>query len=323
LNRSLQPPSSPSAKISHRSCFAMNTRFSVVLVGIDAENAEALAISAERELKACERLMSRFDAESPVSELNRQAGEEAVHPPEALWEILNLCRNYWERTKGAFDITQWPLNSLWRSHLEQGEEPTEEAIALARQQTGMQRLDLDRSSRSVRFQSRGMSIDLGGFGKGYALERLACIMRSQGVENALLSFGESSITVLGTHPHGSTWPIGISNMFAPQQTVHTFHLRNASLSSSGTAPYNRIGRARLLGQIINPHTGCPIDGYRTLSVASSSAVEAEVLSTALLVTPEEERAALLSGFSVISAVEIVYHSENEDFVPRFQWQYGF
>jgi thiamine biosynthesis lipoprotein len=266
--------------------------------------------------------MSRFDPESPVSDLNRHAGEKAVEPPETLWEILTLCRVYWQRTAGAFDITQWPLNHLWRSHLKRGAEPTEEAIAQARQQAGMHRLDLDANSHAVLFQSKGMSIDLGGFGKGYALERLANILRAQGVENALLSFGESSITVLGAHPHGPAWPVGISNMFQPLQTVHAFHLCDASLSSSGTAPYNQMGPARLLGQIINPHTGFPIEGYRTLSVASHSAVEAEVLSTALLVTPEQERAALLSGFSAISALEIVYHSQDGDSVPHFQWKYG-
>jgi len=294
----------------------------MVLVGIDAERAEALAISAERELYSCERLMSRFDVESPVSELNRQAGEKALHPPKALWEILTLCRDYWERTGGAFDITQWPLNNLWRSHLERGVEPAEEAIAQARQQAGMQRLHLDPIAHAVRFQSKGMSIDLGGFGKGFALDRVAGLLHAEGVENAFLSFGESSITVLGAHPYGPAWPVGISNMFAPLQTVHTFHLQNASLSSSGTAPYNRMGRSRLLGQIINPHSGYPIEGYRTLSVASPSATEAEVLSTALLVAPKSERAALLARFSVISAVEIVYHSHNGEFVPRFEWQYG-
>ena len=322
MKESPEPPSSLWANVFHRSCFAMNTRFSMVVVGIDAEKAEDLAISAERELCACEQLMSRFDPDSPVSELNRHAREKAVEPPQALWEILTLCRDYWKRTGGAFDITQWPLNCLWRSHLERCEEPAEEAIAEARQQTGMQYLDLDPIVHAVQFQRKGMSIDLGGFGKGFALERLANILRAQRVESAFLSFGESSITVLGSHPHGSNWPIGISNIFEPLQTVHTFHLQDASLSSSGTTPYNRMGRARLVGQIINPHTGCPIEGYRTLSVASHSAIEAEVLSTALLVTREEDRAALLSGFSAISAVEIVYHSQNGDFVPHFQWHYG-
>ena len=111
-------------------------------------------------------------------------------------------------------------------------------------------------------------------------------------------------------------------MFNPGQTVHTFYLHDASLSSSGTAPFNRMAGPRAVGQIINPRTGRPIEGYRTMSVASPSGVEAEVLSTALLVTPRHERVELLSGFSITSAVEIVYHSTSGEFAPEIEWQYG-
>jgi thiamine biosynthesis lipoprotein len=295
----------------------------MVLVEMDTERAEALAVTAERDLRAHERLMSRFDAESPVSDLNRRAGEKAIQPPEELWEILSLCRDYWKRTRGAFDITLWPLNQLWREYSGRGEEPSEEAIEQARLRAGFERLHLDESDRTVRFKSQGTGIDLGGFGKGYALERLVGSLRTQGVEQAFLSFGESSITVLGSHPHGPTWPVGITNMFHPSETVHTFQLQNVSLSSSGTAPFNHMGGPRAFGQIIDPHKGRPIEGYRTLSVASPSGIEAEVLSTALLVTPKLDRAALLSGFSAISAVEIVYHSNAGKFLPSIEWKYGF
>lgn len=309
-------------QVFHRSCFAMNTRFSIVLVGIHSESAESLALAAERDLHEYERTMSRFDAASPVSGLNRHAAENAIQPPDRLWEILTLCRDYSKRTAGAFDITLWPLNRLWREHLDQGEEPTSEALAQARQQTGMERIHFDDVARTVRFQGKGMSIDLGGFGKGFAIERLANNLRAQGVEQAFLSFGESSITVLGSHPYGPSWPVGITNMFDPTQTVHTFHLQNASLSSSGTAPFNRMGGPGVFGQIIDPRSGRPMDGYRTMSVVSPSGTEAEVLSTALLVTPEQNRAALISGFTAISALEIVYHTHEGEFVPRIQWQYG-
>jgi thiamine biosynthesis lipoprotein len=318
----LLPGPASGTKVFHHSCFVMNTRFSMVLVEMDTERAEALAIAAERDLRAHERMMSRFDAEGPVSDLNRCAAEKAIQPPEGLWEVLSLCRDYSKRTRGAFDITLWPLNCLWREHLGRGEEPTGKAIKEARRQTGFKRLHFDEAAHTVRFQREGMSIDLGGFGKGYALERLAGSLRAHGVERAFLSFGESSITVLGSHPHGPAWPVGITNMFHPSETVHTFHLHNASLSSSGTAPFNHLGGPRAFGEIIDPHNGRPIEGYRTMSVASPSGIEAEVLSTALLVTPERDRAALVSGFSTISAVEIVYHSNAGMFVPRIAWKYG-
>lgn len=317
------PGHSSATKVFHYSCFVMNTRFSMVLVGMDTERAEALAVAAERDLRAHERIMSRFDPESPVSALNRCAAEKAIQPSEGLWEILSLCRDYWKRTRGAFDITLWPLNRLWREHISHEEEPTGEAIEQARRQTGFRRLRFDESAHTVRFRSKGMSIDLGGFGKGFALERLAGRLRAQDVERAFLSFGESSITVLGSHPHGPAWPVGITNMFHPSETVHTFHLQNASLSSSGTAPFNHMGGPRAFGQIIDPHNGRPIEGYRTMSVASPSGIEAEVLSTALLVTPEQDRAALLSGFPTVSAVEIVYQPNAGEFTPHIKWSYGF
>lgn len=316
-------PGTPSrATIFHRTFFAMNTRFSMVLVDVDSKRAEAFAAAVAYDLHALERLMSRFDPEGPVANLNRCAAEDVVEPPKELWEILLLCREYWKRTGGAFDITLWPLNRLWREHIEREEEPTEEAVAQARRQTGVDRVHFDETAHTIRFENEGMSIDLGGFGKGFALEHLARNLRGQGVEQAFLSFGESSITVLGSHPHGPTWPVGIADMFHPSQTVHTFHLKDASLSSSGTAPSNRMHGQRMFGRIIDPRTARPIEGYRTMSVASPSAIEAEILSTALLVTPERDRAALLSGFSATSAFEISYHSHEGDSIPRIQWQYG-
>jgi len=304
----------------------MNTRFSMVLVGVEPEPAQALAQSAERDLHAYERLMSRFDPESPLSDLNCRAAHEAVQPPAELWQILALCADYWQRTGGAFDITLRPLNHLWREHISRGESPSETALQQALEQTGFHRLQFDQTARTVRFGRQHMTLDLGGFGKGYALEQLAASLRTAGVKRAFLSFGESSVTVLGEHPHGPAWPIGVSNMFPPHDPVHTFQLRDASLSTSGTAPFNAVGTPRavsqILGQIIHPRTGRPIQGYRTLSVASPSGIDAEVLSTALLVTPEPDREVLLSTFQNITAVEIVYDSNAGQFTPRIAWSYG-
>ncbi len=305
----------------------MNTRFSMVLVDVDGEEAELLAAAVERELYDCERLMSRFDWNSPVSELNRSAAERSVMPPEQLWEILVLCRRYWQQTRGAFDITIQPLIDLWRERAERGVEPSAERIEEARERTGFERIDFDTENRAVRFRAEGMSVDLGGFGKGFALDRAAASLRAAGVRQAFLSFGESSIAVLGAHPNGPDWPVGIPNLFRPAEMLWSFHLKDASLSTSGTAPFNRLAEipasgSRALGQTIDPRTGCPVSGYRTMSVAAPDGAGAEALSTALLVIPEPEREAILAAFPGSSAVEIVYDSSTEEFMPRISWKYG-
>jgi len=264
--------------------------------------------------------MSRFDSFSPISELNQRAGEEPIAVPPALWKILALCHSHWQRTRGAFDITQWPLNQLWRENVQRGEVPSDESIQQARRITGMEQLQFDDAARTLKFATEGMMLDLGGFGKGYALEPLARHFREQGVPRAFFSFGESSVTVIGSHPHGSAWPVGIANMFHPETAVHTFQLRDASLSTSGTAPFNQTGGPQTFGHIISPRDGRPIEGYRTMSVAAPSAVDAEVLSTALLVTPEAERSGILAGYPGASAIEIVYHPHNQ-FTPSIPWRY--
>ena len=298
----------------------MGTRFSMVLPAVDSMTGEALADFADSHLRSQERLMSRFDPSSPISEVNLRAGEEPVTVPPALWKILAKCRSHWQRTRGAFDITQWPLNQLWREHVERSAEPSEEVIRETRTRTGMARLQFDDSTRTLKFETEGMVLDLGGFGKGYALEKLAEHFREQGIERAFFSFGESSVTVLGSHPLGPSWPVGISNMFHPENSVHRFDLRDASLSTSGTAPFNETGGPQNFGHIINPRDGRPIAGYRTMSVAAPSAIDAEVLSTALLVTPETERAEILSGYPGVSAIEIVYEPQTQ-LTPCIQWRY--
>lgn len=299
----------------------MGTRFSMVLPGVNAATGEGLAEFADSHLRSQERLMSRFDPNSPVSELNRCSADETFTPPPALWKILWQCRDHWQRTRGAFDITQSPLTHLWREHLESGEPPSDVAINEARARTGMERMHFDESARTIKFQASGMGIDLGGFGKGYALEQLAVYFRERGVARAFFSFGESSVTVIGSHPHGPLWPVGIANMFHPETGVHTFSLRDASLSTSGTAPFNQTGGLQTFGHIINPRDGRPIAGYRTMSVASPNAADAEVLSTALLVTAEADRAEILKSYPNVSAIEVVYDSRGNDFAPRIQWRY--
>jgi thiamine biosynthesis lipoprotein len=310
----------PRPAVFHHSCRAMGTRFSMVLPGVDCMAGEALAEMGDSHLRSQERLMSRFDPLSPISELNQRAGEGPIAVPPALWKILAQCRSHWQRTRGAFDITQWPLNQLWREHLGRGEEPSENSLRETRRLTGMEQLQFDEMARTLRFAAEGMVLDLGGFGKGFALEGLAQHFRGQGVARAFFSFGESSVTVIGSHPHGPAWPVGIANMFHPEIVVHTFDLRDASLSTSGTAPFNETGGPQNFGHVINPRDGRPIEGYRTMSVAAPSAIDAEVLSTALLVTPETERVEILSGYPGASAIEVVYEPHNQ-FAPRIQWRY--
>ena len=130
--------------------------------------------------------------------------------------------------------------------------------------------------------------DFGGFGKGYFLKKCEAEMRSSGVECAFVDFGNSSILCIGHHPYGDAWPIGIVDPYT-RMTVKDILLADASVSTSGNTPkYN--------GHIRNPLTGEVSRGRHLVTVVADDPLDVEVLSTVLMIAPEDIRQSLMSEF---------------------------
>lgn len=275
----------------HQTFASMNTRFSMVLPAIDAHDGAQLALEARGLLEEQELLMTRFGAHGALAVLNRFAAYRAAAVPPALWEVLQTCRRHHHLSGGAFDIAQG------------GESGSR----------GMQLLHIDPSARTVRFDVPGVQLDLGGIGKGIALDLVRAHLRERGVDQALLSFGESSLAVIGTHPAADCWPLAVEDMFNPGKSLHQFALRDGAMSTSG----NRAGQAH----IINPGDDQPISGCRTVSVTCASAADAEALSTALFVLAPAQRADMLRHYAGVQAAEFIYQECNGHWTVEKRWQH--
>lgn len=271
----------PVAPVFQHTFAAMNTRFTMVLPSVPADVGERLASEVEAFVGRQERLMSRFVEDGAVARINRYAGQAAVAAGDA-WDVLLACRGHWRRTGGAFDIAQGARTS---------------GASSSAADNGMQYVELDDAARTVRFASPGVKLDLGGVGKGIALDKVVLRLRARGVERAFLSFGESSIAVIGSHPAGDYWPVGVADPARDDTSLHSFRLRDGAMSTSG----NRSDD----GHTVDPRSGLRRDGRCLLSVACASAVDAEVLSTALLVTSCAERARILNNYPGAEGVEFV------------------
>jgi thiamine biosynthesis lipoprotein len=153
-----------------------------------------------------------------------------------------------------------------------------------------------------------MGIDLGGMAKGYALEKIHAIMKEHRITDAFISFGESSILGLGQHPEGNNWKTGITHMVEKDNVIYTFNLNNQAISNSGTntteSGFNKYGH------ILNPKTGYPVKGNITISVFSNSPLEAEILSSALLVNDIDHKKAILENYPNCKAVQFEYDDTN-------------
>jgi thiamine biosynthesis lipoprotein len=159
--------------------------------------------------------------------------------------------------------------------------PTRDEIAAARELVGMENLAFDRERRGLRCAKQGMSVNLGAIGKGYALDRMAHVLRAGGVGRALLSAGGSSVLALGGRRAG--WPIDIRPPLLGGARVARLHLRHGALGTSGAGEQFVIADGTRYGHVIDPRTGWPASGVLSCSVTTADAATADALSTAFLV----------------------------------------
>lgn len=153
---------------------------------------------------------------------------------------------------------------------------------------GWRHLAIDADGEIVR-AAVPATLDFGGFGKGYALDRASRVLRDAGVRSAFLSAGESSVAVLGAHPLGGTWPLAVPHPRDPDRTLVELALEDAALSISST-----LGGAPGRAASLHPAAGA-VTAPRTAVVVHASGAAAEALSTALLVANPDERARRLSA----------------------------
>jgi len=226
-----------------------------------------------------EAVMSRFDSASPLSRLNRRAGHPGGVRSASLAQYVRRARSLSTRLHGAFDPTVAPVVDCWRRAARRGDMPTLSALTRALACVGVTRL-LIRGDR-VALARQGMALDLGGIGKGLALDRIAAMLRRRNCRSACLNFGESTLVAIGGTT-GGTWRVALRDPFGAG-FLGDFALRDSACSTSSTLGQTIQVQGRVLGHIINPGTGQPLSSISQATVLARSAAVAEAVSTALLV----------------------------------------
>lgn len=239
----------------------MNTRFDVFLRGDDEQHLEAVAVAVLEEIIRLDGALSRFDPRSEISRVNREAGKTAVRVDRELFALLETCEQGRQATNGFFDVTQGDG------------------------------LELDASVCAVRLASAESRIDLGGVGKGYALDCGREILRRFNVESGLLQGGTSSVLAVGDE----AWPIDLRHPLKPDVIVGRIELANRGLSCSAARHADKQE-----SDVVNPLTGEPLVGDDACVVLAASATEAEIFSTALLAMGREMATQYLANSTVVA-----------------------
>jgi FAD:protein FMN transferase len=282
--------------------WAMACNFEVFFNAGQHPEAVEHAIAALDAIESLEAQMTVYRPTSEISVINRTAAARPVEVEPNLYALLRHAERIHARTGGAFDITAAPLSRIWGFLVRQGRLPTAEEIDGARAAVGTQWLSFDDQRNALAFQRPGMELNLGGIGKGYALDRGAELLQGAGVENFLLHGGHSSILARGCRSKQDGWTIGLRDPLRPERRLGEVRLRNRALGTSGAANQYFYHQGKRYGHVIDPRTGRPAEHVLSATVLAPSATDADALATALYVMGLEGAKALTNSDETLSVI---------------------
>jgi thiamine biosynthesis lipoprotein len=160
----------------------------------------------------------------------------------------------------------------------------------------MQHVEFDEEACTLRFTRPGIQIDLGAYGKGYAIERAIDLLRENGVTSALLHGGTSSVKTIGAPPDNADWQINLPQSLKECGDQVTVILRDQALSVSATYGKSFMLDGQEYGHVLDPRSAEPVIGAQAAAVIGPSAADCEALSTALLVLGPSWLSALAERF---------------------------
>ena len=232
------------------------------------------------------RLEARYSRYRPDSDLTRinavahQGG--AIRVDDETRYLLDYADTCYRQSDGLFDITSGLLRQAWQ--FESGRLPDQARVDALLETVGWHRVRWE--APWLAFGVAGMALDLGGIVKEYAADRAAMLCRNLGLAHGLINLG-GDIRVIGTHPDGRPWRLGLQHPRQPGQLIDTVNLRHGGLASSGDYARCMVVDGRRYGHILNPRTGWPVDGLAAVSVWAELCVVAGSASTIAMLKGRE------------------------------------
>jgi thiamine biosynthesis lipoprotein len=262
----------------------MGTRVTVELWADNPDRGNEQVELVLTEMRRIDASMSTYKSDSEVSGVNRLAAQQAVIVSPELFALLATAVDYSRMTEGAFDITYASVGYLYdfRRH----QHPNSAQIARALPGVDYRQLQLDAKDRSVHFARTGMRIDLGGIGKGHAVDRAITLLQANGVAHALVSAGGDS-RIIGDR-FGQPWIIGIRHPDRKDEVIARIPLEDAALSTSGDYERYFDEQGVRYHHIIDPKTGDSARKVRSATIIGSTATRTDGLSkTAFVLGPQK------------------------------------
>lgn len=304
----------PGPKLVQRTHTAMGTQNLFVAYEADEARVEAAFREAFEEIDRLERLLTVWRPESDVSRINVAAGKGAVPVAPETFEVIEKAVELSRLTDGKFDITFGALSGLWRfDHDKDNVLPNMEEVRKRLPLIDWTRIRLDPKARTVQLERPGMSMHLGGIGKGYAVDRVVALLRKRGLSNFMVQSG-GDLYVAGRRGD-RPWRVGVRDPRAPEGTYFaSIELTDATFSTSGDYERFFIQGERRYHHIIDPDLGEPATACRSVTIMTPDATTAEGLSKGVFILGPERGLALIE--KIPGAGAVIVDAKNQLHISR-------
>jgi len=294
-------PQAADADWMERTEAIMGTRIYVQLWAEDPAKGDEAIEAVMAEMRRIDALMSHYKPDSQLSQINAHANTESVAVDKELFDLIKLSTHYSQITDGAFDITYASVGYLYDypRHVR----PTEEQIKQALPAVNWRNMLLDEEHHTVRFTHPGMRIDLGGIGKGYAVDRCVAILKRLGFAHAVVTAGGDS-RIIGDHM-GRPWLVAIRHPDDPKKVITRIPLSDSAMSTSGDYERYFDEDGVRYHHIIDPHTGHSASKVRSATILAPTATQTDGMSKTAFVLGAQKTLEIINRMPEYDAVFVL------------------
>ncbi len=259
--------------------YLMGTTVETTARSYDVNECKSALLAAYEEMARVEDLLSCEKDSSEISAINLAAG---IHPVKVSYETLEMMKRakaYGKKYKGVFDVTIGPLSNLWGfSSDREIVLPADATIKKLDKLVNYRDIEINEKDSTVYLRKKGMSVDLGGIAKGYAIDRGSTVLREKGITNFILNAG-GDLYVSGMKDDSTEWRVGIKHPRRTNDLAGAFNLKDYAVATSGDYERFKIINGKRYHHILNPATGYPGRLSESSTIIAPTAEEADATAT--------------------------------------------
>lgn len=257
----------------------MGNAFEITVVEDNETSAKLHIDAAIEEIRRIERLLTTFNEESQTNLINRNAGIQPVKVDAEIFDLIERSIRISKITDGYFDISYGGIDkSFWNFDREMTELPNPELIKNHLKLVNYQNIILNQASQTVFLKEQGMRIGFGGIGKGYAAEMAKRILQQRGVVSGIVN-ASGDLTTWGNQANGKPWTVGIADPDNSKQPFSYMNITDMAVATSGNYEKFVVINGKKYSHTINPKTGMPVSGVKSVTVFCPNAEIADAMAT--------------------------------------------